>query len=79
MPDKRHSIFDLRAWQQREDRRLVLVIILFLVIVGGIAIGIVYGWGVAGTGALCLLAGAGIFGLLWLILVLVERWIGREE
>jgi hypothetical protein len=78
VPNKRPPLIDLRAWQRREDRRLVLVIALFLVIVGGIAIGIVYGWSVAGTGALCLAAGATIFGSLWLILSLVERWVGRE-
>jgi hypothetical protein len=79
MPNKRPPIIDLRAWQRREDRRLVLVIVLFLIIVGGIAIGVVYGWGTAGTGVLCLAAGAAVFGLLWLILVLVDRWVGREE
>jgi hypothetical protein len=78
MPNKPRPILDLRAWRRREDRRLVLVIMLFLVIIGGIAIGIVYGWGTAATGAMCLLVGAGLFGLLWLILVLIERWLGRE-
>jgi len=66
MPDKPRSIMDLRAWQRREDRRLMIVIVLFLIIVGGIAIGLVYGWGIAMTGALCLLAGASLLGLLWL-------------
>lgn len=78
MPDKPRSILDLRAWQRREDRRLMIVIVLFLVVVGGVAIGLVYGPGIAMTGALCLLAGAGLLGLLWLILSLVERWVGRE-
>ena len=79
MKGKTGPLTDLRRWQRREDRRLALVIILFLVLVGGVAIGIVYGWDVAVTGALGLLAGATIFGLLWLILVQVERWVGREE
>jgi len=79
VPDKRPPIIDLRAWRRREDRRLVLVIILFLVVVGGIAIGVVYGWTTAGTGVICLVVGAGAFGLLWLILSLIERWLGREE
>jgi hypothetical protein len=75
---KLRSILDLRAWRRKEDRQLALVIILFLVIVGGMTIGLVYGWGVALTGALGLLAGGSIFGLLWLILSLVERWLGQE-
>ena len=69
---------DLRAFRRREDRLLALVIVLFLVIVGGIAIGLVYGWSIAAAGILCLLGGAGVFGLVWLLLVLTERWIGRE-
>ena len=79
MPDKFKPITDLRAWRRREDRRLVLTIILFLIVVGGTAIGVVYGWGMAATGAVCLAAGAAVFGLLWLILALVERWAAREE
>jgi len=78
MPDKPRSILDLRAFRRREDRRLVLVIILFLVIVGGVTIGLVYGWSTAATGAICLAAGAAVFGLLWLILSLVERWAKHE-
>jgi hypothetical protein len=75
----RPPIIDLRAWQRREDRWLVLVIILFLIIVGGIAIGVVYGWTTAGTGVVCLVVGAAVFGSLWLILTLIERWLGHEK
>ncbi len=79
MPNKRRPMLDLRAFRRREDRLLILIIMVFVVIVGGIAIGLVYGWGTAGTAALCLLAGAIVLGLLWLILTLVERWANREE
>jgi hypothetical protein len=68
----------MRALRRREDRRLVVVVMAFLVVVGGAAIGIVYGWQTAGLGAVCLLGGAAVIGLLWLILSLVERWAGRE-
>jgi len=78
MPHKLRSITDLRAFRRREDRRLVFVIMAFLVVVGGAAISIVYGWTTAATGLICLAAGAGIIGLLWLILSLIERWLGRE-
>ena len=57
---------------------MILVIMLFLVIVGGVTIGLVYGWSTAATGVICLAAGAAVFGSLWLILSLVERWAGRE-
>lgn len=76
---KSGPIADLRAWRRREDRRLALTIILFLILVGGAAIGVVYGWGLVASGILCLAAGAAIFGLLWLMLGLIERWLAREE
>jgi hypothetical protein len=78
MPGKPRPLLDLRAWQRREDRRLIITIALFLVIVGGVAIGLVYGWGMALTGVLCLMGGAGLLSLLWLIMMLLERWVSRE-
>ena len=80
MPNHRsRPLIDLRAFRRREDRRLVFVIMAFLVVVGGLAIGVVYGWTTAGTGVICLVVGAGAFGLLWLILSLIERWLGHED
>ena len=80
MPSHRsRPLIDLRAFRRKEDRRLVFVIMAFLIVVGGLAIGVVYGWTTAGTGVICLMVGAGAFGLLWLILSLIERWLGRED
>ena len=79
MPNRQRSVLDLRAFRRREDRRLVFVIMAFLVVVGGLAIGVVYGWGTAGTGVICLVVGAAVFGSLWLILSLIERWLGHEK
>ena len=79
MPNRLRPVIDLRAFRRREDRRLVLVIMAFLVVVGGLAIGMVYGWGTAGTGVICLVVGAAVFGSLWLILSLIERWLGQEK
>ena len=78
MPDKPRPLDDLRAFRRREDRRLVFVIMAFLVVVGGLTMGVVYGWTTAATGVICLVTGAGILGSLWLILSLVERWLGHE-
>ena len=78
MPDHSHPISDLRKHRRLEDRRLVVVIILFIVIVGGIAIGLVYGWGLAAAGAVCLIGGAALFGLLWLLLSVVERLLKNQ-
>jgi len=64
---------DLRAQRQREQRRLFWIVAAFLVVVGSITIALVYGPQAAVLGLGCLLAGAGVLGLLWLILFLIER------
>lgn len=69
---------DLRAHRRRTDRDLALAVVIFLVGVGGAAIALVYGAGAAVLGLTCLLFGAGLFGFLWLILTLMERWADRE-
>ena len=66
---------DLRARRRQEQRRLFWIVAIFLVVVGGITIGLVYGPSAAVLGLGCLLAGAGILGLLWFILLLMERWV----
>jgi len=65
---------DLRGRRRREQRRLLWSVVAFLVIVGTIVIAFVYGLPAAGLGLLCLLAGAAVVVLLWLLLCLVERW-----
>ena len=64
---------DLRARRASEQRRLFWVVIAFLTIVGSVTIALVYGQPAAALGLVCLLVGAGILGLLWLILHLIER------
>jgi len=68
---------DLRAQRRREQRRLFWIVIVFLVVGGSIAIALIYGPQAAALGLGCLLAGAGVLGLLWLILLLMERLAGR--
>jgi len=68
---------DYRRERRRFDRNLAIAVVIFLVGVGGTAIALVYGGGAAALGLVCLLAGAGIFGLLWLILMLMERWVEK--
>jgi fatty acid desaturase len=64
---------DLRSRRRREQRRLLWIVIVFLLVVGTITIALVYGPPAAVLGFVCLLAGATILGLLWLILHLMER------
>jgi fucose permease len=68
---------DLRALQRRDQQVLAVWVVIFLVMVGGAVIALVYGWGAAALGVMCLLGGAGLFGLLWLIVSLIERWAGE--
>jgi hypothetical protein len=69
---------DLRALQRREQRRLALWVVIFLTVGGGVAIGLVYGWGPAALGEVCLLGGVGVLGLAWLLLALLGRWAGKD-
>lgn len=64
---------DLRAQRRRQQRRLLWVVVAFLVVGGGVAIALVYGPRAVPLGLVCLLAGAGLLILLWLILLLIER------
>jgi len=66
---------DLRAQRKRDQCRLFWIVAAFLVIVGSITIALVYGPQAAVLGLGCLLSGVGVLGLLWLILLLMERLV----
>ncbi len=68
---------DLRRYRRQTDRQLAWAAVLLLVGVGGGLIALIYGTGPALVGLTCLLAGAGLIGLLWFILTLMERWTGE--
>jgi len=76
-PGRSRPPTDYRRMRRKNDRDLALAVVIFLVGVGGSLIALVYGGGAAALGLVCLLGGAGIFGLLWLILTLMGRWAGR--
>jgi len=59
--------------------RLVGAGLLVLLGVGGGMVWLLYGRSAAATAVVCLLGGAGIFGLLWLVLTLLELWVKEEE
>jgi hypothetical protein len=66
---------DMRRYRRREQRRLFWIVAGFLVVVGGTTIGLVYGLESVILGVVCLLAGAAVLALLWLILGLMERLV----
>jgi hypothetical protein len=65
---------NLRKYRRQTERQLTIAVVAFLVLVGGGLIGLIYGPGAALMGISCLLLGAGIIGLLFIILTLMERW-----
>jgi hypothetical protein len=70
---------DYRAYRRKMERNMAIAVVLALVGVGGALIALIYGGGAAALGLTCLLAGAGLFGLVWLLLTLMERWANRED
>lgn len=64
---------DMRAYRRQTERRLVIAIVLMLVLIGSVVTGLVYGWPAVFTGLLCLLPGAGVFLVLWIVLTVFER------
>jgi len=73
MPEDPHKPTDMRAYRRQTERRLAIAVILALVLIGSVVIGLVYGWPAVFTGLLCLLPGAGVFLLLWIVLSVIER------
>jgi hypothetical protein len=65
----------MRRYRRREQRRLFWIVAGFLVVAGGVTIGLVYGPESVILGVVCLIAGAAVLALLWLILDLMERWV----
>jgi hypothetical protein len=65
--------------RRQTQGRLVLAGLLILLGVGGGLVWLFYGQSAALTAALCLLGAAGIIGLLWLILTVLERWTREDE
>jgi hypothetical protein len=50
-----------------------------LTVVGGGLVGLLYGRAAAITAVSCLMVAAGVFGLVWLLLSLLERWTKDED
>lgn len=68
---------DLRQLQRDLNRRLLWLTLFVLVVVGSLLIAVFYGAAAAALGVLCLLAGAGMIGLLWLVFTVLGRWAGE--
>jgi hypothetical protein len=67
---------DYRRYRRETDRKLIIAVVLFLLVVGSGLIAIIYKPGAGVLGFICLLGGVGIIALLWILLTLIERWVG---
>jgi hypothetical protein len=75
---KKRTFSPLQHSQQTQSR-LIVGGMLILLLVGGGLVWVIYGPAAAMTAVACLLAASGVFGLLWLILALLERWVKDDE
>jgi len=73
MTEEPNEPTDRRSRRRREETILFFAAALFLVVVGSVAIGVAYGVPALPLGLACLTTGAGLMGLLWLILTLMDR------
>jgi uncharacterized membrane protein len=68
---------DYRKTRRKQDRTLLVLVLVVLVVGGTGLIGLIWGVGQAVQGGLCLLAGGALIGGLWLLLSLVEKMVDR--
>ena len=76
---KRSRVFSPDRYRRQTQSRLVIVGFLILIGVGGGLVGFFYGQTAALTAVACIAGGTGVFGLLWLILTLIELWVRDDE
>ena len=69
----RHSFDPLRHMQQTQAR-LVVAGLALLIVVGGGLVWLLYGDVAAVSAVSCLLVAAGLVGLLWVLLAILEKW-----
>ena len=67
---------DYRRFRRENDRKLAIAVVLFLLVVGTGLIAVIYRPTAGITAFVCLLGGVGIIALLWILLTLIERWVG---
>jgi hypothetical protein len=67
---------DYRRYRRETERKLAIAVVLFLLVVGSGLIAIIYRPSAGILALVCLLGGAGIIALLWIILTLIEHWVG---
>ncbi len=75
-PPESHPPTDYRRYRRETDRKLAIAVVLFLLVIGTGLIAIIYRPSAGVVAFMCLLGGVGIIAMLWILLTLIERWIG---
>lgn len=70
-----HGPTDIRRARKRQERQLLALVVTVLIVVGGGLIALIYGPSALVTALPCLLSGAGVILLLYLLFILAERWV----
>lgn len=70
---------DLDRHRQQTYSRLIFGGFAILALLGGGLVWLLYGRTAALTTVACLLMAASLFGLLWLILTVLELWVREDE
>jgi len=70
---------NMRRFRRESDRKFLYLVIFSLVVVGGGLIALIYGPGALLTALPCLLGGAGLILVPWLLLSMLERWRNKAE
>ncbi len=77
--EKRPLPTNMRRNRQETDKRLLVLVIFMLVVVGGALIGLIFGWEAVVTAVPCLLGGALLILVPWGLLTLAEKWRDRLD
>jgi hypothetical protein len=70
---------NMRRFRWESDRNFLYLVIFTLVVVGGTLIALIYGPGALLTALPCLMTGAALILVPWLLLTAAEKWRDRME
>jgi membrane protein implicated in regulation of membrane protease activity len=79
MSDDKLPPTNMRRYRRESDRKFLYLVIFTLVVVGGTLIALIYGPGALLTALPCLLGGAALILVPWLLLTAAEKWRDRTE